>query len=793
MLKSYLATSISYFRNHKAFLSINLIGLITGLTAFYFAFLYVNFELSYDAYHKNAENIYRLVVDVKTPNGIDYRGTPSPMAEAVGETFPEVASATRILLDHLILQNEKGVQNEEKIGFTDASLFSVFDFSLLDKNPGEVLNTPFQVVLSRSCAKKYFGEENPLGKTLFINGKDRAFVTGIMEDIPYNSHFRVDVLVSISTLLKVWRPDLENSWKSRRANTYLALRPDADPDELNAKITELLRTKVDQAEYEYTTALEPLRTVYLYGEPRGSSAGSAVTGNITNVYICALAALLVLFIAGLNYINLSTAFSMQRAKEIGVRKLLGASRSGLTAQFLTDAVVLSVAAFVFSAGLIALITPAFNQLSGKTVSLGIWEHPAYLGFLFIVSVVTGALSGLYPAFFLSAFHPIGTLKGNFASGIKGVRLRKVLVTSQFLLSFLLIVATNVLYRQLHFMQNQELGFRKDHMLAINFQADDKVSTDVIKHQLTDIPGVSMASVSSSLPGRANIRMETRIESHFDRDESANVDAYFVDYNFMDQYGLKVIAGRPFSNEMASDSTQAMIVNEAAVKSFGYADPADIIGKRYTQSWRKGIIIGVVKDFHFQSFHEAVQPLTIQIGGFETFMTLTIGQTDLPSTITAIERKWKSVVPELPLTYFFTDDAYNAQYDSERRFGRLFIGMVSIAIIISCLGLLGLSVFDTSQRTKEIAIRKVLGSSSLRIFTMLAKDFLVLIALGILLGVPLGWYIMSHWLQEFAYRIDLTPGIFIAAGGMLILIAAGTICFQVIRAAGAGPGRSLKME
>lgn len=793
MLRNYFETSINYFRNHKSFLFINLIGLTTGLTAFYFAFLYVNFELNYDSYHKNAENTYRLVIDVKTSNGVDYRGTPSPVAPAVEETFPEVQSATRILLDHLIIENEDGVQNEEQIGYTDASLFSVFTFPLINGNPREVLNAPFQIVLSQSCAKKYFGEHDPVGRSLLINGKDRAYVTGIMKDIPYNSHFRADVLVSISTLLKVWRPSLENSWISRRSNTYLVLRPDADPNDLNLKITELLRTKIDQREYEYTTALEPLRSVYLQGKPRGSSAGSAVTGNINHLYICSLVAVLVLLIACLNYINLSTAFSMQRAKEIGVRKLLGASRLGLTAQFLTDVIILSVLAFLFAIVLIVLLTPVFNQISGKTVTFGLWEHPHYLGLLLILSVVTGALSGLYPAFFLSAFQPIDSLKGRFASSARGIRLGQILVTSQFLASFILIAGTAVLYKQLHFMQNQELGFNKDHMLAIHFPFNDKANTEVTKNQLMDIPAVTMASVSSSLPGRPNIRMETRIESFHGTDEVSNMDAYSVDYNFMDQYKLKVIAGRAFSNFIASDSSQAMIVNEAAVKYLGYSSPEDIIGKHYSQLSREGMIIGVIKDFHFDSFREEVQPLTLQIGGFEMFMTLTVPQTNLSSTISTIEKKWKSIMPDLPFTYFFTDDAYNSQYDAERRFGKLMISLVSIAIIISCLGLLGLSVFDTTQRTREIAIRKVLGSSSFNIVTLLTRDFLVLIAGGIFLGVPLAWYVMNRWLQEFAYRIDLSPGIFISAGFILALVAMATICFQTIKAANANPAKSLKTE
>jgi putative ABC transport system permease protein len=793
MVRNYLRSTIAYFNNHKSFLFINLIGLTTGLTTCYFAFLYVSFELSYDSYHESVDDTYRVVVDAKTSNGVDYRGTSLPLAPAVKQAFPEVKAATRIFLDYLIFQNEVGVQNEEKIAYADSTLFKVFTFSLIKGNEREVLNAPFQIVLSQSCAKKYFGDDNPVGKTLMINGKDPAYITGVIKDIPYNSHFRVDLFVSMSTLLKVWNPRIENNWKSRRTSTYLVLHPGANSNDLSVKITRLLKTKIDDRETEYLTALEPLRSVYLYGKPRGSRSGSVVTGNITNIYICSLVAALVLFIASLNYINLSTAFSMQRAKEIGVRKLLGASRLGLTFQFLTDVLILSVLAFVTSLGLIILIIPFFNQISGKVISLGIWEHPYHLGLLFIVSLTTGALSGLYPAFILSAFHPIDSLKGRFVSSERGIRLRRILVISQFLTSFVLIVATIVLYEQLHFMQNHQLGFKKDHMLAIDFHFDKRAGSEITRDELMNVPGISMASISSSIPGRASIKMETRIESFQATDELSNMDAYFIDYNFMDQYELKVIAGRKFSNLIASDSMQAMIVNEAAVKYLGYSRPEDIIGKHYSQSGREGFVVGVVKDFHFQSFRETVQPLTIQISGFETFMTLSVSQINMSSTISMVEKKWKAMMPNLPFTYFFTDDAYNSQYDSEKRFGQLFICLVSIAIIISCLGLFGLSVFSTTQRTKEIGIRKILGSSSFKIVTLLVKDFLVLISMGIFLGVPLSWYMMNKWLQEFAYRIELTPRMFLSASFILMIIAIATIVFQTMRAANANPTKCLKTE
>jgi len=466
---------------------------------------------------------------------------------------------------------------------------------------------------------------------------------------------------------------------------------------------------------------------------------------------------------------------------------------GLMFQFLIDAVFLSLIAFIFSLSLITLILPLFNQLSDKTVSTGIFEHPHYLGLLFLIAVAVGLLSGLYPAFFLSGFQPIESLKGRFVSSTRGIRLRKILVTSQFLISFVLLVATTVVFKQLHFMENQELGFRKEHMLAIDFQFDPWAGSEATKTELSNLVGVSMASSSSSLPGKPNHKLETRIQTIDGEVLETYLDAYFIDFNFLQQYGIEVIAGRPFSNQVSSDSANAMIINQACARTLGYQKPDDALGKLFSQWGREGVIIGVVKDFHFQSFREEVQPLTFQIGGISTFLTLTISDHDVSSTLSQIEEKWSEIVPDIPLSYFFTDEAYNSMYNAEKRFGKLFICFVAIAIIISCLGLFGLSAFSTVQRTKEIGIRKVLGSSTSGIVTLLTRDFLKLIALALLLGVPLAWLVMKEWLQEFAYRINLSFWIFILAGLVLALIAFLTISFQTISAAKADPVKSLKAE
>ncbi len=792
MLRNYIRTTIKYFNTHLSFSIINLVGLSTGLTVCYFAFLYVNFELSYDSFHAKANQIYRLSTDVKTENGTDYRGSSAPLGPAVKELFPEVQSATRILLDYLIIENDLGVYSEEKIAYADSTLFSVFSFPLTTGNPLRVLNAPFNVVLSETCARKYFGSENPIGKTLLINGMDQAYVTGIMKDMPFNSHFRVSMLVSMSTLLESWNPSLESSWTYLRFYTYLVLNNSHNVYALNQKIADLMNQHVTKKELEFLPALEPIERIYLHGHARGHRAGSAETGNINNVYIFSLVALFVLLIACLNFINLATAFSIQRAKEIGIRKVMGASRMSLMIQFLTDAVFLSTIACIFSLGLISLFLPLFNQLSDKTVSIGVFEHPHYLGLLFVMAFAVGVLSGLYPAFFLSGFQPLDSLKGRFASSTKGIRLRKILVTSQFLISFVLLVATTVVFRQLYFMENKELGFRKEHMLAIDFQFNTFAGSEAVKGQLTTLPGVSFASSSSSIPGKPNHKLETKLQS-IDGEVVDYFDAYFVDYNFLQQYGIDVIAGRPFSNQVASDSSNSMVINQACARKLGHQNPDDAIGKRFSQWGREGVIIGVVKDFHFHSFREEVQPLTFQTGGISTFMTLTISQDDVRSTLSKVEEKWSEVVPDIPLSYFFTDEAYNSMYNSEKRFGKLFICFVTIAIIISCLGLFGLSAFSTIQRTKEIGIRKVLGSSTSGIVVLLTSDFLKLIGVALLVGVPLAWLVMKQWLQEFAYRINLSFWIFILAGVVLALVALLTISFQTIRAAKANPVKSLKVE
>ena len=794
MLKNNLKTAFRYLWHHKVFSGINLIGLATGLCVCYFALLYVHFELSYDTFHEKGDRIYRLVTDVKTSTGISYESSTGAMGPAIQAAFPEVEKVTRIFLDYLIIQKDQHHFDEEKIAYADASLFSVFTFPLLSGDPKSVLNAPNTIVLSASAARKYFGTENPVGKTLIINGNNRApaQVTGVMKDIPYHSHFRVDMLVSMATLGEGWM----HNWKRFFFYTYLLLPENANPSRLSAQLTDFIQEHTDQSLGKFELSLEPLKSIYLHAKPRGSRTGSAASGNTHNVYIFSLVAAFVLIIASFNFINLTTAFSLQRAREIGVRKVLGASKKQLIFQFLMDAVLLSSVAMVLALLLCTLLLPFFNQLAGKIISTHIFEHLRYVGLLAWIAVAIGLLSGIYPAFFLSGFQPLRSLKGRFVSDAKGLALRKVLVVTQFSISIVLIIATLVVYTQLDYMQSHELGFKKEHQLVIDFQFDQRVTAReaTIKQELSRIPGVDGISLSSCIPGRANHTYPTQIENINHEMQDFQVDAYFIDDEFLAQYQIEVIAGRGFSKHIASDVRSTLLINETAIKSLGYVHPQDAIGKRFWQLGIEGTIIGVIKDFHFHSFQEKVRPLTLRMAsGFFTFMTLNVSSQNMQETISKLEDTWQELVPGMPFLYFFADEAYNAQYKTEQRFGKLFACLSTLAILISCLGLLGLSTFSTAQRVKEIGIRKVLGASVTGILVLLSKEYIKLTFLAFVIAIPVANYFATEWLNHFAYRTEVHWWIFALSGMLVLLVALLSVTGQTWKAAQTNPVDSLRNE
>ncbi|MDR3695538.1 ABC transporter permease [Mucilaginibacter sp.] len=793
MIKNNFKTTLRYLWKNQVFSLINIIGLATGICVCFFALLYIHFELNHDTYNQKAGNIFRLVTDVKTPAGINYESASTPMGPAIKAAFPGVKDMARFFMDDMILQSNPNNPIKEEVAYADSSIFKIFSWPLLRGKISLLFNAPCNVVLSETAAKKYFGNADPLGQTLTINGKTKATVTGIMKDIPYNSHLRVDIIFSITTLVN---KDWNNNWTRFGFYTYLLLQPGQSGAALQARLPAFVKANIDQTAFKYQLLLEPLKKVYLYGKPRGHRTGTSASGSITNVYIISIIALLVLFIACFNFINLTTAFSLQRAKEIGVRKVLGASKYQLVLQFFMDALALCFIAFLLALLFAQLLSPLFNQVTGTVVSDGIFGNWQNILWLLLLALIVGILSGAYPALFLSGFKPISSLKGKTGSSGTGLVLRRSLVVAQFSISIFLILATTIVYMQLNFMQNQQLGFQKDHKLVIDYQFNKRVNNDIqgIKQQLAGIPGVGLVSCSSSIPGTANNQFNTIIENSKGEKQQQRTDVYFIDDSFLKQFGIDVVAGRGFYKEIRADSMKSMLINQAMLKSLGFNNANEAIGKHFKQLNHEGEIVGVIKDFHNHSFLETIQPLTLRVDPDHlTNITIDITSPDVSSTVSKLESSWKKMVPGVPFVYFFADEAYNQQYIAQQRFGKLFICFAIVAIVISCLGLLGLSAYNIAQRKKEISVRKLLGASVISITLMLSKDFIKLIIIALIITSPASWWLMRGWLDNFAYRIHIPAWIFISSGLAAIFIALFTISFQSVKAAIANPVKNLNSD
>ncbi len=793
MLKNYFKIAFRNLWRHRVFSFINIMGLTVGLTAFFLIFMYVKFELSYESFNTKADRIYRVVTDLKTPSEtINTSGPAWAVGPNIKDEFPEVESFVRISGTSLLVRKDDIKFQEENAMWADDAFFQVFDYKLLKGNPKTALKEQLSIVFTETAAKKYFGSTDPMGKTLLLTGDALpSTVTGIMKDMPENSQVKADMLVSMSTLTQKLNRGLDSQWSNYGNRTFLLLKPQTNANALVAKIPAFLEkrngTEMKQLQMFPKILLEPLKDVYLYSTRDGSK-----TGNSNNVYIFSVIALFILVIACINFVNLTTARSAERAKEVGIRKVVGAGKPQLAKQFIGESVLICVIACILAIIASGLLLSSFNQLSGKIIGTSIFKHPAYLLLLLGIAIAIGILAGIYPAMVLSSFQPVKVLKGRFATGTRGILLRKGLVVAQFTISIGLIIGTIVVYSQMKYMRSQDLGFNKDQKLIIDSHGDQ--SKMVFKQAVSSLPNVLSTSLAGSVPGGGNPGAYSQVENRKGDMQIANLDLYFTDFDYIPQYKIKMVAGRAFSKDMGTDTTQAMILNETAVKMFGYNSPKDIIGKKFDQWGRKGMIIGVTEDFHFRSLQEVIKPLSIRIepGGCD-LVSVNISGANTPATIAAIEAKWKSLIPNRPFNYFFLDEFFDKQYRSEVRFGKLFLNFSLLAIFISCLGLLGLASYSTMQRTKEIGIRKVMGASVAGIVNLLSRDFLLLVLISFIIAAPISWFGMHSWLKDFAYRIDISWWIFALAGLLAVFIAVGTISFQAIRAAVMNPVKSLRTE
>lgn len=796
MFRNYLKTAFRNLWRHKTFSFINIMGLTIGMTACFLIFLYVKFELSYEDFLPKSDRIVRVMADIKTPTEVIHSDRPSwAVPPNVKDEFPEVEEFVRVQNNPMIVRNGDIKFKEDNTMIVDSTAFKVFGWKLLKGDPNTALSAPFSIVLNETAAKKYFGSENPMGKTLLLGDEGLPnTITGVMQDLPENTEVSAPMVISMSSLTAKLNPNLDKQWGNYGATAYLLLKPGVSMSSLEKKLPEFLKRRngkeMDQWKMWVTLYLRPVRDQYLY-----SHSNDEKQSNLTNVYIFSIVAIFILVIACINFVNLTTARSTERAKEVGIRKVAGADKFQLVRQFIGESLIISFIAFGLALLLTALFLPMFNNLAGKVISPGLFSHWQYIGYLLLAAIAIGLLAGIYPALVLARFRPIVVLKGRFATGTKGIILRKGLVIAQFTISIALIIATLVVYFQTEYMRNQDLGFKKDQMLVIRTEGTKEQKT--FKESIRNTAGVKSVSLGSSVPGDGWNGAYSEIENTNGEMQIANLNLMFIDFDYMDQLDIPMLAGRRFSRDFQTDTTKAMVMNEAAIKMFGYTDPKQALGKKFKQWGREGQIIGVMKNFNYNGLQEEIKPLTFRMaengnGGYD-HLIVNIAAGQIPSTIASLEKQWKQMVPNLPFSYTFIDDIFEEHYRSEQRFGKLFLNFAALAILISCLGLLGLTAYSTVQRTKEIGIRKVMGASVSNILHLLSKEFIWLAGISFLISAPLAWFFMHKWLQNFAYRISIGWYVFAIAGTAALLIGLFTISFQAVKAAIANPVKSLRTE
>lgn len=793
MFRNYVKIAFRNLWRHKGFSLLNISGLAIGMTAGFLILLYVNFELSYDSFHAKVDRIYRVVADIKTPSEkLETNTAAWAVLPNLTKEFPEIMKSVRITDADMLVQRDDLKFEESNAIAADSAFFEIFDFKLIRGDSKKVLMSPYSLVLSTTTAQKYFGNENPIGQTLKIMDDGHiATITGVMEDIPENSHIKADLVLSMSTYTEVLDPYLDTQWGNYGSSNYILVNANTNENQLQSKFTDFLKRhtgeEMKSSQMFVTLFIEPFKKVYLE-----SARGGAGDGNIDNIYIFSIVAIFILLIACINFINLTTARSVERAKEVGVRKVIGAEKRHLGFQFIGESLIISFFAFLITVVLTAISIPYFNELAGKTVSTGIFSTPINILILFMITLCIGFLAGIYPAVVLSSFKPASVLKGSFSTGTRGTLLRKGLVITQFTISIALIIGTIVIYNQMSFMRNQELGFNKEQTLIVPTVISPQQLE--LKHAIDDLPGVESTSLGSSAPGFGNSDAYSEIQNKSGELQIANLDLYFVDENYIPQFDLKIVAGRAFSKDFATDSTQAMVINERVVKLLGYSNPEDVIGANFRQWGREGKVIGVIKDFHFTSLQREIAPLTMRLEESRTdLIAVKISSANIQQTVGAIKDKWQTIIPNAPFDYYFLDEVFNEQYQTEERFGNLFLNFAALAILISCLGLLGLAAYSTLQRRREIGIRKVLGSSVYGVVNLLSIEFIKLVAIAFLIAAPIAWFFMHSWLEDFAYRITIQWWMFAIAGLSALGIALLTVSFHAVKAAIINPVKSLRTE
>lgn len=796
MIRNYLKIALRTLLKNKGFTFINILGLALGLAVCLLIVLYVVDELSYDRHNTKYERIYRVNSDLKYGGVLtSFAIVAPPVADALKTNFPEVENAVRIS-PALNIRFKKGTEEiaEDKVLYCDPTLFAVFTLPMIDGDPKTALNDPNAIVITASAAKKYFNKTAVVGQTLTINNDSIPHkITGVIKDMPAQSHFTAGFFLSILSQ----ESSRDKTFNHFSFSTYVLLKPGADYQQLEAKLPPLTRQwlsssmnidKFEKGGNYIRLNLTPLKNIHLQSNRQRELAPNS---NIQYIYIFSAIAIFILVLACINFMNLSTARSSNRAREVGVRKVLGSSRGALITQFLSESFIVTLTATIIAVLAAWVLLPLFNQLAGKqiiiTSQIFTWLLPA----LGIIVIIVGLLSGSYPAFFLSAFHPVDVLKGKISTGFKGGKLRSFLVVFQFSISIFLIIGTMVVYNQLQYIQNKDLGFNRDQLLLVkNVNALNDSQT--LKQQMKQLPGVVDATLSAYYPTNTT-HFPNSVTS--ERKSGLLTEYWSVDEDYLHTLGMQVLIGRGFSNQFASDSL-AMVINQTAATMLGFNNDAlnQTLSVGNGANARKYHIIGVVKDFNFSSLRDNISPLVMVMNqDWRQWLCIKVNTKNLPAFLNQAKNEWKKLAPNQQFEYSFMDADFDALYHTEQRMGSLFVVFTSLAIIIACLGLFGLAAYAAEQRNREIGIRKILGAGVSTLVTMLSKDFIKLVLISIVIATPLAWLVMQKWLQGYAYRQNIQWWVFVVTAFTAVVIAFITISFQSIKAAMANPVKSLRSE
>lgn len=808
MLFNYLKIFIRNLKKNPVYILINILGLSVGMAASILIFIFVQHELSYDNYHQHGDRIFRVSRAWFNPNGeanLHLGHAAPPFGPLLKSDFQgKIEEAVRLMNVKLVVKEGDDVFEESKFFFSDPEVFKVFSWKLVEGDPSTALTFPDGLVLTQSMAKKYFGDQSAMGEYMEVKIGSASMdmqVRGIMEDVPNNSHFQLDFLASMEPVVEFYGgyEAVMKNFGSNSFSTYLLLEEGIDAEDLEAELPAFIDRHIPPSAQGFSASmgtklfLWPLRDIHLY-----SNLDSEIepNGSIEYVYIYSAIAVFILLIACINFMNLATARSAKRAMEVGLRKVLGADRPLLVKQFMSETIFMTFIALLLALAMVALSINSFGDFTNKQLEINFLDSPYYILALLFLVIAVGLISGSYPSLFLSGFQPVKVLKGTYKIGSIHEKLRSFLVIGQFAISIVLIVAVLVVIQQLDFMKDKDLGFEKEEIVVLPAYVEFTDNYEMLRERLISNSGVSEVSLGSRLPsGRLLDAQGAQAEV---RGELSPIDVRIADihvsHSFFKTFEMKIVAGRDFDYNMASDSTEAFILNQSAVRAIGWENEEEAIDKQFLYGNRRGYVVGVVKDFHFESLHQPISPMVFLIPQ-DRFneVAIKIRSESKEETLEFLKAEWQAMKPDFPFNYYFVADRFNQQYEAEEKVGTVFGFFAGLAILISVLGLFGLSAYATERRVKEIGIRKVMGASIWGIVSLLGRDFLKLVLIGFILAIPLAYFGMNSWLANFAYKISISWSVFFFAGLVATIIAAVTVSSQSIRAAMINPVDAFKVE